>query len=289
MSIFQRSQNLTLQFETLKINPKKKIWFEMIGIFDSGIGGLTVLRTLMEKLPGYDFIYFGDIARVPYGSKSRATIVQYTLQNVDFLIQKGAKMVVMACNTASSIATEDVVKRFDMPIFDVIAPAVEQVIKMSKTFKIGVIGTRATVKSGIYESKIKELKPEANVYSVPCPLLVPLVEEGWLKKPETTMIIKKYLHPLKVRQIDTLILGCTHYPLLKKIIQKKIGKRVNLIDSSVTVAGKVKGFLEKHTDVDHLLTKNGAIRFFVSDVTPQYETTANQILKRNVHFELVNI
>ena len=261
----------------------------MIGIFDSGIGGLTVLRTLMEKLPGYDCIYFGDIARVPYGSKSHTTIVQYTLQNVDFLIQKGAKMIVMACNTASSIATENVVKRFDMPIFDVITPAAEQVIETSRTFKIGVIGTRATVKSGIYERKIKELNPGAKVYSVPCPLLVPLVEEGWLKKPETTMIIKKYLHPLKVRQIDTLILGCTHYPLLKKIIQNKIGKRVSLIDSSVTVAEKVKGFLEKHTDIDHLLAKNGVTRFFVSDVTPQYETTANQILKRNVHFELVKI
>jgi glutamate racemase len=261
----------------------------MIGIFDSGIGGLTVLRTLMEKLPGYDFVYFGDIARVPYGSKSRATIVQYTLQNIDFLVHKGAKIIVMACNTASSIATENVVKRFDMPIFDVISPAAEEVLKMSKTFRIGVIGTRATVKSGIYEKKIKALNPAANVYSVPCPLLVPLVEEGWLKKPETTMIIKKYLHPLKVRQIDTLILGCTHYPLLKKIIQNKIGKRVNLIDSSLTVAGKVKDFIEKHTSIDHLLAKKGVTRFFVSDLTPQYEATANQILKSNVHFELVKI
>jgi glutamate racemase len=261
----------------------------MIGIFDSGIGGLTVLRTLMEKLPGYDCVYFGDIARVPYGSKSHATIVQYTLQNIDFLIHKGAKIIVMACNTASSIATENVVKKFDMPVFDVITPAVEEVHNISKTYKIGVIGTRATIKSGIYEKKIKELNPEANVYSVPCPLLVPLVEEGWLKKPETTMIIKKYLHPLKVKQIDTLILGCTHYPLLKKIIQNKIGKRVNLIDSSVAVAGEVKRFLEKRTDVDDLLDKKGMTRFFVSDVTPQYETTANQILKRNVHFELVKI
>jgi glutamate racemase len=259
----------------------------MIGIFDSGIGGLTVLKTLTEKLPGYDCVYFGDIARVPYGSKSHATIVQYTLQNIDFLIHKGAKIIVMACNSASSVATENVVRKFNMPVFDVITPAVEEVINISKTFKIGVIGTRATIKSGIYERKIKELNPEAKVYSVPCPLLVPLVEEGWLKKPETTMIIKKYLHPLKVKQIDTLILGCTHYPLLKNIIQNKIGKRVNLIDSSVTVAVKVKGFLEKHADVDDLLDKKGVARFFVSDVTPQYETTANQILKRNVHFELV--
>ncbi|MEJ2656501.1 MAG: glutamate racemase [Desulfobacterales bacterium] len=187
----------------------------MIGIFDSGIGGLTVVRSVMEHLPGYDIVYFGDTARTPYGTKSADTVINYSLENIDFLLQHGAKIVVIACNTASSVASIRVAETFDVPIFEVVTPASEQAVNRSEISVVGIIGTRATVKSGIYEKKIKKMKPEAKVYSVACPLLVPLVEEGWMKKPETMMIIKKYLLPLKVRQIDTLILGCTHYPLLK--------------------------------------------------------------------------
>ncbi len=261
----------------------------MIGIFDSGIGGLTVVRAIIEQLSGYDIIYFGDTARTPYGSKSSETVVEYALQNTDFLLSKGAKIVVMACNTASSVATESMAERFDIPIFEVITPAVELSIKTSKKFRIGVIGTRATINSNIYEKKIKKINHKAKVYSAACPLLVPLVEEGWLKKPETAMIVKKYLRSLKVSHIDTLILGCTHYPLLKDIIQRKIGKKVNIIDSSVAVAERVKNFLENHTEVDNLLTKNGKCKFFVSDVTDQFERTAKATLKRNVHLEHVRI
>ncbi len=261
----------------------------MIGIFDSGIGGLTVVRAVMEQLPGYEIIYFGDTARAPYGSKSAETVVKYALEDTDFLLSKGAKVIVMACNTASSVATKIVAERFDVPIFEVVTPAVELAVKNSKKFRVGIIGTRATVKSGIYEKKIREMKPDAKVYSVACPLLVPLVEEGWLKKPETAMIVKKYLHPLRVRQIDTIILGCTHYPLLKKIIQRKIGRRVNIIDSSIAVAGKIKDFFEKHPEIDNLMSKNGECRFFVSDVTEQFEKTARATLKRNVLLEHVRI
>ncbi len=261
----------------------------MIGIFDSGIGGLTVVRAVMEQLPGYEIIYFGDTARAPYGSKSAETVVKYALEDTDFLLSKGAKVIVMACNTASSVATKIVAERFDVPIFEVVTPAVELAVKNSKKFRVGIIGTRATVKSGIYEKKIREMKPDAKVYSVACPLLVPLVEEGWLKKPETAMIVKKYLHPLRVRQIDTIILGCTHYPLLKKIIQRKIGRRVNIIDSSIAVAGKIKDFFEKHPEIDNLMSKRGECRFFVSDVTEQFEKTARAMLKRNVLLEHVRI
>ncbi|MEA1901260.1 MAG: glutamate racemase, partial [Thermodesulfobacteriota bacterium] len=183
----------------------------MIGIFDSGIGGLTVVKAIMENLFGYDIIYFGDTARTPYGTKSSETVKKYALENTEFLLSKGAKIIVIACNTASSVATESVAENFDIPIFEVITPAVELSINTSHKPCIGIIGTRATVKSGIYEKKIKKMNPHARVYSKACPLLVPLVEEGWLNKPETKMIVKKYLHPLKVRQIDTLILGCTHY------------------------------------------------------------------------------
>jgi glutamate racemase len=167
----------------------------------------------------------------------------------------------------------------------VISPAVELALKISKKLSIGVIGTRATVQSGIYEKKILGKNPEARVYSTACPLLVPLVEEGWLKKPVTSMIVKKYLHPLKVRQIDTLILGCTHYPLLNKIIQNKIGNRVNIIDSSAGVAKKVRDFLRTNKEVENLLGKNGKFRLFVSDITPQFEKTAKTVLKGNVKLE----
>jgi glutamate racemase len=259
----------------------------MIGIFDSGIGGLTVVKSVMEKIPGYDIIYFGDTARTPYGTKSADTVIKYTLENIDFLLKHGAKIVVMACNTASSVATHRVAETFDVPIFEVVTPATEQAVNMSVKSVVGVIGTRATISSGIYERKIKNLKPDAKVYSVACPLLVPLVEEGWMNKPETMMIIKKYLLPLKVRQIDTLILGCTHYPLLKEKIQRKIGKRVTVIDSSVAVAEKVKFFLDAHPEIDGRLGKNDAFRVFVSDITEQFEKTAGITLKRKVFLEHV--
>ncbi len=261
----------------------------MIGIFDSGLGGLTVVRALMDSLKGYDIIYFGDTARTPYGTKSRETVIQYALENTEFLLSKGAKIIVMACNTASSVATGSLTEKYDIPIFEVISPAVQFSLNVSKGNKIGVIGTRATIKSGIYEKKIKQAEPEARVHSTPCPLLVPLVEEGWLNKPETTMIVKKYLHPLKVRQIDTLILGCTHYPLLKKIIHRKIGMRVNIIDSSVAIAGEVKSYINNHPEIDKILTTTGESRFFVSDITDQFEKTAKSILNKNIKLEHVKI
>ena len=261
----------------------------MIGIFDSGIGGLTVVKALMEHLSGYDIIYLGDTARTPYGTKSAETVKKYALENTEFLLNKGAKIIIIACNTASSVATESVTENFDVPIFEVITPAVELSINTSHKPCIGIIGTRATVKSGIYEKKIKEMNPQARVYSKACPLLVPLVEEGWINKPETKMIVKKYLHSLKVRQINTLILGCTHYPLLKDIIQKKIGKRVRIIDSSIAVASNVKAFLEKHQEVDDMLSKKGKYTFFVSDVTEQFEKTATTMVKRNINLNHVKI
>ena len=247
------------------------------------------MRAFTEHLSGYDIIYFGDTARTPYGNKSPETVVKYALEDTDFLLNKGAELIVMACNTASSIATARVSETYDIPVFEVITPAVELAIKASKTFRIGVIGTRATINSGIYEKKIKEINADAKVYSVACPLLVPLVEEGWLNKPETRMIVKKYLHPLKVRQIDTLILGCTHYPILNRIIQEKIGKRVNIIDSSLAVADRVKSFLNNHSEIEGLLSKKGDTRFFVSDITSQFEKTAKHILKKTVSLEHVQI
>lgn len=261
----------------------------MIGIFDSGIGGLTVVRAVMDQLPGYDIIYFGDTARTPYGNKSSRTVIDYSLQNTQFLIDQGATLIVMACNTASSVATDTVQAQFDLPVYEVITPAVNLSLEMSPKMAIGVIGTRATISSGIYERKIHEKAPDARVYSSPCPLLVPLVEEGWLKKPETRMIVKKYLHPLKVRQIDTLILGCTHYPLLKPIIAHKMGKKVAIIDSSMATAREIRNFLNQNPDIDQTLSKTGNNRFFVSDITPQFEKTARAVIKQNIALEHVTL
>jgi len=261
----------------------------MIGIFDSGIGGLTVARALMDQLPDYDIIYFGDTARTPYGSKSPETVVNYSIQDTEFLLKKGARLVIMACNTASSVAFDKVSEKFNYPLFEVITPAVKLSVKKSEKKRIGVIGTRATINSGAYEKKIKKISSDSRVYSMACPLLVPIVEEGWLKKPETKMIIKKYLHPLKTKQVDTLILGCTHYPLLKNIIQKKIGKRVNIIDSSLSTAEDVKKFLQKNPEIDSEMSKKGKAVFFVSDSTPQFEKTAKVALKKNISLKHVKI
>lgn len=261
----------------------------MIGVFDSGIGGLTVVRALSRLLPGYDIIYFGDTARTPYGTKSPETVIGYSLEITGFLLNKGAKIIVIACNTASSVAFENIKDAYDLPVFEVITPAVDLSIENSKDFKIGIIGTRATVNSETYEKKIRNIKPGARVYSCACPLLVPLVEEGWLNKPETAMIVKKYLYPLKVRQIDTLILGCTHYPLLKKLIHKKIGKKVYIVDSSIAVAGEVKQFLDKHPEIDNRMGKRGVTKFFVSDVTEQFKKTAMKTLGKNILLEQAKV
>lgn len=261
----------------------------MIGIFDSGIGGLTVVRALMRELPQYDLLYFGDTARTPYGNKSADTVRRYARENTEFLLANGARLIVMACNTASSVATESVSSAFDVPVFEVISPAVAQAVRVTRKKRVGVIGTRATVASGIYERKIHATDPQVRVFSQACPLLVPLVEEGWLAKPETTMIVKKYLLPLKTRQIDTLILGCTHYPLLAPVIQRKIGRRVRIIDSSTSVASAVSAFLAARPDVDETLSRQGGARICASDVTEQFEKTARQLLQRPITLESVRL
>ena len=261
----------------------------MIGIFDSGVGGLTVVRAILEKIPGYDIVYFGDTAHTPYGTKSAAMVVDCTINNIEFLMRQGARAIVIACNTASSVVTAQDLQDFAVPIFEVITPAVAHAVATSKNQKFGIIGTRATVNSRIYEKKIIESQPSARVFSVACPLLVPLVEEGWLSRRETAMIVKKYVRPLKNRQVDTLILGCTHYPLLKDVIQKKIGKQVKLVDSSTCISAKIKKFFSNNNEIDRQMGQNGRLSLFVSDVTDQFEKIAQMTLKTNVSFKCVRI
>jgi glutamate racemase len=262
----------------------------VIGVFDSGIGGLTVARALLDHLPGRDLIYLGDTARTPYGSKSRHTIEKYCLNNSQFLIRRGARIIVIACNTASSYAYEAVRRHFDVPVFEVIGPGSALAVQRSRTLRIGVIGTRATIASRIYEKRITAIAPEAKVFAVPCPLLVPLVEEGWLNKPETAMIVRKYLAGLKAKKIDTLILGCTHYPVLRELIHRKIGSRVKLVDSAEAVGVQVKHLLESQNDASHLPFSSAArCQIYVTDTAEQFRKTAQLILKKKVPIEHADI
>ncbi len=251
----------------------------MIGIFDSGVGGMTVARAVEQLLPDYSLVYYGDIARTPYGPKSPSTIINYSIRNTEFLLEKGAELIIIACNSASSVATESLRERFQVPIIEVISPAAARAIQISKTGHIGVIGTKATVKSNIYQKTITAERPDFKVYSQACPLLVPLVEEGWLNKRETKMILRRYLHPLKDKQIDTLVLGCTHYPLLKGLIQARIGKRVKLIDSSIETARYVKQFL---ADNPTIVSRQEQVShsYYASDCTETAMKVAERIFSR---------
>jgi glutamate racemase len=263
----------------------------MIGIFDSGVGGMTVARAIEQICPGYPLVYFGDIARTPYGSKSPGTIVRYSRSNTDFLLDQGASLIVIACNSASSTASDALRSHYQVPILDVITPATREAAGVTRSGRIGIIGTRATVKSGIYTAKIREILPEAEVFSQPCPLLVPLVEEAWLSRRETKMILRRYLHPLRLHAIDTLVLGCTHYPLLKHMIGPRIGRRVNLIDSSVEMAREVRRFLDANPHLEKSLraARSTPSRFYVSDTTEAVENLAARIFGRPLHLEKIDV
>ena len=258
----------------------------MIGIFDSGVGGMTVARAIEQALPQYRIVYFGDLAHTPYGSKSPETILKYSRQNAEFLKSKGAQIIIIACNSAASVASETMRQELDLPVFDVIGPAVNRVRRLAtchlQKTKIGVIGTRATVKSGIYHQEISAICPGAKIYSRECPLLVPLVEEGWVDKRETKMILRRYLAPLKNKQIKALVLGCTHYPLLKELIQPRVGKNVEIIDSSEEMASELKAYLAEHPDLAERLTNQGDNRYYVSDITEAAALTAKRIFGREI-------
>lgn len=259
----------------------------MIGIFDSGVGGMTVARAVEEILPERSIIYFGDVARAPYGSKSPSTIRRYARQNCDFLLSKGAKIIIVACNSAASVAGHILQEEYDVPIMEVITPAVSQAVQASVSGRIGVIGTRATINSNIYEEQISALQSKAKVFSQSCPLLVPLVEEGWLAKRETKMILRRYLHPLRSHCVDTLVLGCTHYPLLSPLIKPRMGRRVRVIDSSLAVAQELKNYLTDNPAFAESLAKGGERHYYVSDMTEAVQSTASRIFGRKMNLELV--
>lgn len=248
-----------------------------IGVFDSGIGGLTVVKRLISALPNEDIIYFGDTARVPYGSKSNSTVIEYSLQNAKFLASKGVKAIVVACNTSSSIALTELRERFNVPVIGVIEPGAEFALRNSKTGRIGVIGTRATIGNNAYSNSIYKLNPKVEVFEKACPLFVPLVEEGWISQKATHLIAEEYLKELRELKIDTLVLGCTHYPILFEIIQNVIGKNVKLIDSGIATAEIVREEIER---IGFLTNKNsmGNQSIYVTDINPNFKEVAELFL-----------
>lgn len=252
-----------------------------IGIFDSGIGGLTVVKQLMQLLPNEQLIYFGDTARIPYGTKSKRLIEQYAKEDARFLLQYDIKALVVACNTASSLAMDVLLNYLDIPVIGVVIPGAEAAVELTRNNKIGVIGTIATINSNSYTLQIKKRLAEAKVYGQACPLLVPLVEEGWLEDDVTIMTLKKYLPEMITEKIDTLILGCTHYPLLENTIQKIMGEQVRLIDSGKETAKAVKKVLIE-TSLLNQSEKSGPDKFFVSDIPMKFEEIGSRFLGKTL-------
>lgn len=252
-----------------------------IGIFDSGVGGLTVARRMQDILPAEDVIYFGDTARVPYGAKSKETVTKFSVENVEFLMKYDVKLILVACNTASSLSLDFLKKRFRVPIIGVIAPGARQAVSSTRNGRIGVIGTRATAASGAYEKAIKAISPKSLVFTGSCPLFVPLVEEGWAGMKVAHDIASIYLKRMKSKRVDTLILGCTHYPILKNVIKKVMGPKVLLVDSAKEVAKEARDLL----NISGLLKNSrvkGKYRFLVSDEPGRFIKTAERFLRQRI-------
>jgi glutamate racemase len=261
----------------------------MIGIFDSGYGGLTVLKPLIKMLSEYDYIYLGDNARTPYGSRSPETVQRYSMQAVEYLFSRGAVLIIIACNSVTALALRHLQQKYlrdknikDKKILGVIRPVVEEAVKQTKVKRVSIVGTRGTIKSKSYENEIKNLDPNIKVFSKSCPLLVPLIEEDWHNKPEATMILKKYLRTLKSVNSDVLILGCTHYPLMYKKFKKIMGKRVNVLDSGQIVAKSLMRYLKNHPEIEKLLSKNGKREYLTTDSPERFKKFANKELKLNI-------
>ena len=255
-----------------------------IGVFDSGVGGLTVVKEILGNLPNEKIIYFGDTARVPYGNKSPETIIRYSKQIANFLVSQKVKAIIIACNTASALALDAVSESVDVPVIGVVRPGTEAAIKATTNLRIGVIGTEGTVKSGIYDRYIQEKKPDAVVFDKACPLFVNLVEEGMIDDPVTVIMIHRYLDELiKERDIDTLILGCTHYPLLQEVIRREIGGKIKLVNPAYETACTLKQLLKENDLASDLPITPAAHKFYVSDAAEKFRHFAEDILSLNIY------
>ncbi len=252
-----------------------------IGVFDSGIGGLTVVKRITAAMPNENIVYFGDTARVPYGSKSNETVIQYSIENTQFLMEKDIKALVVACNTASSVAIPVLKQKFNLPIIGMIKSGSSYAVSETKNKKIGVIGTRATIYNKAYRKEINKINKKIEVYEIACPLFVPLAEEGWMTHKATYTIAEEYLTDLKLVDVDTLVLGCTHYPILVNVIQDVVGDKVKLIDSGVAAAIAVKKELTK---LDLLTNSSslGNVEYYVSDIPTKFKDIAQLFLGRPI-------
>ena len=254
-----------------------------VGVFDSGVGGLTVAREIMRQLPNENLVYFGDTARVPYGSKSRDNIIRYSRQIIHFLKTKGVKAIVIACNTASALALDVVREESDIPIIGVVEPGARAALQITQTKKIGVIGTEATVQSAMYGKIIKGLDPTVSVIGKACPLFVPLVEEGFAKHKVTEEIIDYYLASMKESDIDSLILGCTHYPLLRSRIRAYLGDKIQLVNPAYETAMDLK-YILKESGMENAGKEgeHATYSFYVSDAADKFKQFANSILPYDI-------
>lgn len=254
-----------------------------VGVFDSGVGGLTVAREIMRQLPNENLVYFGDTARVPYGSKSRDNIIRYSRQIIHFLKTKGVKAIVLACNTASALALDVVREESDIPIIGVVEPGARAALQITQTKKIGVIGTEATVQSAMYGKIIKGLDPTVSVIGKACPLFVPLVEEGFAKHKVTEEIIDYYLASMKESDIDSLILGCTHYPLLRSRIRAYLGDKIQLVNPAYETAMDLK-YILKESGMENAGKEgeHATYSFYVSDAADKFKQFANSILPYDI-------
>ena len=253
---------------------------DAIGIFDSGVGGLTVVHALLEALPREHLIYLGDTARYPYGTKSAETVTRYSIENVEFLVARGIKLLVVACNSASAVALAALEARFRVPIVGVIEPGARAAVARTRNGRVGVIGTEATIASGAYTEALRALRPDLEIYTRPCPLLVPLAEEGWVEGPIPRGVVETYLASMQKSGVDTLVLGCTHYPLLRPVVAEVMGETVGLVDSAEETTREVAALLEARGLARR--RGSGSTSFFVTDVPDRFVRIGQRFLGARV-------
>jgi glutamate racemase len=252
-----------------------------IGVFDSGVGGLTVVRALMARLPSESILYFGDTARVPYGVKSVETIALYACQIAQFLLQREVKLLIVACNTMAAVAHQAITELSPVPVLDVIDAGARLALAVTQSKRVGVIGTPATINSGAYNCAIHRLDPEVRIFSQTCPLFVPLVEEGWWEHRATRLIAEEYLKPLLDHDLDTLVLGCTHYPLLKPLLQEIVGDGIRLVDSAEAMADQTAVMLESQ-ELGNRQNRPPEYHYYVTDVPYRFQGIGEAFLGRNL-------
>ncbi|MGC9602986.1 MAG: glutamate racemase [Minisyncoccia bacterium] len=268
---------------------------EFIGVFDSGFGGIDVLRGIVEELPAYDYVYLGDTARTPYGTRSKEVVYEFTKQAVDFLFENNCRLIVFACNTASSDALRKIQKEY-LPkrypgkrVLGVLIPAAEEAVSETKNKKIGVIATEGTVASGAFVRELLKLDPTIKIFQNACPLLVPIVESGEENSRAAELMIGNYLKPLKRKGIDTLILGCTHYGILEKKIRRAVGPKMRIVSESKVVPEKLEGYLTRHPEIERDLGKNGTVRFYSTDLTDKFTRLGSRFFGRKMEAQKVKL